>query len=212
MYIFPKPKEADETHAGVICAWHNSFSNEEIERIISEVESLIELPNSKIRFDRALTIGDEMDGVSRNDHDYQGKRTNYQLNLTDNAKHSEALRQANNQFYTNLFASVDWYRKRFGIEEEIHFKEPFNLLRYQYGQHYEAHYDGTTVSGRTVSAILYLNDNYSGGELEFPTYDLKIKPKAGTLYVFPSNYPYRHIAHPVTEGTKYAIVTWLHDR
>ena len=36
--------------------------------------------------------------------------------------------------------------------------------------------------------------------------------QTGMLLLFPSNYPYAHIAHHVTSGTKYAIVTWLHDR
>ena len=34
----------------------------------------------------------------------------------------------------------------------------------------------------------------------------------GMVILFPSNYAYRHIAHPVTSGTKYAIVTWIKDR
>jgi predicted 2-oxoglutarate/Fe(II)-dependent dioxygenase YbiX len=32
------------------------------------------------------------------------------------------------------------------------------------------------------------------------------------LILFPSNYAYSHIAHPVTSGTKYAMVTWIRDR
>jgi predicted 2-oxoglutarate/Fe(II)-dependent dioxygenase YbiX len=59
--------------------------------------------------------------------------------------------------------------------------------------------------------VLYLNDDYLGGEIEFPHYDVKIKPEAGTLVLFPSNYAYRHIAHEVTSGIKYALVTWIHD-
>jgi predicted 2-oxoglutarate/Fe(II)-dependent dioxygenase YbiX len=60
--------------------------------------------------------------------------------------------------------------------------------------------------------LLYLNDDYSGGELEFRNFQLKISPKKGMLLLFPSNFAYAHIAHPVTSGTKYAFVTWLHDR
>jgi hypothetical protein len=32
------------------------------------------------------------------------------------------------------------------------------------------------------------------------------------LILFPSNYAYSHIAHPITNGTKYAMVTWIKDR
>jgi predicted 2-oxoglutarate/Fe(II)-dependent dioxygenase YbiX len=60
--------------------------------------------------------------------------------------------------------------------------------------------------------LIYLNDDYEGGEIEFVNFDIKIKPKAGTLIMFPSNYPYSHIAHPVISGTKYAVSTFLHER
>ena len=32
------------------------------------------------------------------------------------------------------------------------------------------------------------------------------------LILFPSSYPYMHIAHPVTKGTKYNLVTWLREK
>jgi predicted 2-oxoglutarate/Fe(II)-dependent dioxygenase YbiX len=66
--------------------------------------------------------------------------------------------------------------------------------------------------GRALSAICYLNDDYEGGEIEFPEFKVKIKPEAGMLILFPSNFAYKHTAYPVTKGTKYALVTWIHDR
>jgi predicted 2-oxoglutarate/Fe(II)-dependent dioxygenase YbiX len=69
-----------------------------------------------------------------------------------------------------------------------------------------------TSTGRSVSAICYLNNDYEGGELEFPHFNLTIKPEPGMLILFPSNFAYAHIAHPIISGTKYALVTWLRDR
>ena len=86
------------------------------------------------------------------------------------------------------------------------------MLKYPISTEYKQHYDGSTSSGRSISAIVYLNDDYKGGEIEFPNFNVKIKPESGMLILFPSNYAYTHIAHPVTSGTKYAIVTWIHDR
>ena len=88
----------------------------------------------------------------------------------------------------------------------------YNILKYESGQEYKVHYDGATGQGRHISCILYLNESYEGGEIEFPAFGFKIKPQAGMLVMFPSNFAYRHIAHPVLSGTKYAMVTWLHDR
>jgi predicted 2-oxoglutarate/Fe(II)-dependent dioxygenase YbiX len=115
-----------------------------------------------------------------------------------------------NQTYLLLLAATIPYAKKHDIDEMFH--EGYNMLRYSGGQEYKAHKDGDTGSGRAVSAIIYLNDDYEGGHVEFVNFGIKIKPKPGMLLLFPSNYAYTHIAHPVTSGTKYAIVTWIHDR
>jgi predicted 2-oxoglutarate/Fe(II)-dependent dioxygenase YbiX len=113
--------------------------------------------------------------------------------------------------YLLLLSALEPYREKYGIQETL-WHEKYNMLRYRGGQEYKAHYDGDTAGGRCVSAILYLNNDYKGGEVEFVNFGIKIKPEPGMLLLFPSNYAYTHIAHPVLEGTKYAIVTWLHDR
>ena len=71
---------------------------------------------------------------------------------------------------------------------------------------------GSTDVSRQVSCVCYLNDDYQGGELEFPNFKVKIKPEQGMLILFPSSFPYLHIAHPITQGIKYTLVTWLRDK
>lgn len=51
------------------------------------------------------------------------------------------------------------------------------------------------------SITFYPNDNYDGGELNFPEIDLKIKPKAGSVVVYPSKHI--HESLPVFSGEKY---------
>jgi predicted 2-oxoglutarate/Fe(II)-dependent dioxygenase YbiX len=60
-----------------------------------------------------------------------------------------------------------------------------------------------------LSLVACFSDGFEGGELEFPFFDLKIKLEKNSLVLFPSNFPYTHIAHPVTSGTKYSLVTWF---
>ena len=50
-----------------------------------------------------------------------------------------------------------------------------------------------------ISNLLYLNDNYEGGELYFPEHDLMIKPKPGMLVSFPGNFWNRHGILPASE-------------
>jgi predicted 2-oxoglutarate/Fe(II)-dependent dioxygenase YbiX len=141
------------------------------------------------------------------------QRTNYNLGITKSANelNNQVAQNVHNQMYALLMAATVPYARKHNIMQLSH-GEGYNMLKYSAGQEYKAHYDGSTASARSVSVIVYLNDDYEGGELEFVNFGIKIKPPAGSLFIFPSNYPYAHIAHPVTEGTKYALVTWLHDR
>jgi predicted 2-oxoglutarate/Fe(II)-dependent dioxygenase YbiX len=59
------------------------------------------------------------------------------------------------------------------------------------------------------AALTYLNDDYEGGEIYFPEYDMEIKPKAGTLVFFPGSDLYTHGVRPITSGTRYAIMTFF---
>lgn len=85
-----------------------------------------------------------------------------------------------------------------------------NLLRYTKGGHLPAHQD-QGGSSRLVSSVTYLNDDYDGGEIEFAHYGVKIKPPAGSIVFFPSNYLGVHEIAEVTSGTRYAMPHWFHS-
>lgn len=84
----------------------------------------------------------------------------------------------------------------------------FQVLRYENKAEYRIHHDHGAHNERSLSMVCFLNDNFVGGELEFPYFDLKITPVQGMVVLFPSNFPYAHIAHPVEDGSKYSLVTW----
>ena len=201
MLVMPQLIKPTKIHAGCVAEYENIWTN--CAELIDVIEQEANDPDSGVVFNKAATQGGG---------EFDKRRTNKHLGLSKTAEVNEPLREINNKFYFTLASVIPTYREMFGLEEELYMTEGFNLLRYQTGQEYKAHFDGGTATRRSVSPILYLNDDYAGGELEFVNHNLKIKPKAGSLFLFPSSYPYRHIAHPVVDGTKYAIVTWLHDR
>jgi len=94
-----------------------------------------------------------------------------------------------------------------------------DILKYNQGQHYTAHTDHDQRSPRTISIIVNLNKDYTGGELVF--YDprvwrktklkeiKKINMNEGTIVFFPSTFLFPHAILPVTSGTRYSIVVWL---
>jgi predicted 2-oxoglutarate/Fe(II)-dependent dioxygenase YbiX len=84
--------------------------------------------------------------------------------------------------------------------------EQWQLVRYGEGQHFKTHLDEDCENPRTVSIIMYLNNDYSGGDLEYVWFNKIYKPKAGDTLIFPSNYIYSHKVNEVTSGTRYAVV------
>jgi predicted 2-oxoglutarate/Fe(II)-dependent dioxygenase YbiX len=91
---------------------------------------------------------------------------------------------------------------------------PGQLIRYFAGGFYRAHRDKgdedggskTSAGLRSVTVLLYLNDNYEGGVLEFPELSFTFTPEAGCALVFPATY--LHMALPIVTGCKMAYLMW----
>ena len=112
---------------------------------------------------------------------------------------------------------VDFKYKKTDIYGE---KEADNKLREIWQECYDPQYQAVRDYCRTYNIhnlryweafnfIRYFNDDYEGGELYFRLQNLNLKPQAGDLYIFPSNFMYPHQAKKVITGTKYSIVTML---
>ena len=96
------------------------------------------------------------------------------------------------------------------------------LLVYEPGGHYKAHYDavarwknpdGTIIWKKSVdrdlSTVLFLNSDFEGGEFVFPDLRVTIRPEPGLLVAFPSSQFYAHKVEPVISGTRYTMVNWM---
>ncbi len=174
-------------------AWFNPL--ETIQMI--EIETLN--PDSEMSWTIATTVGQEID-------------ESYQLEITSTLEESgnTVMKNVYNQMHLILLASTIPYAQKHGIEKMHH--EPYNILKCRGRQHYGAYPDREAATGRSISAIVYLNDDYNGGEIEFINFGIKIKPEPGMLMLFPSNYAYNYITHPVTDGIKYSVVAYIQGR
>lgn len=66
--------------------------------------------------------------------------------------------------------------------------------------HYSAH--------RDWSSVLYLNNDFEGGEFYFKEPHIKIEPKPGRLVIFGSGIDYIHGVKSVTKGARYTLPSW----
>ena len=83
--------------------------------------------------------------------------------------------------------------------------EGYNILRYQGdGQHgyHAVHSDWgyPNLTHRHLTFTMYLNEISEGGEIEFPTQDLLLKPEAGKAIIFPASWLYSHRTLPHRTG------------
>jgi hypothetical protein len=92
-----------------------------------------------------------------------------------------------------------------------------DFLNFKNGTYYWPHIDGQYMDGdmakrmmlnRDISCIVYLNDDYEGGEIYFKFLDTEIKPKKNSLLMFPCNWEYFHGVHKV-KGDRYSFVVWF---
>jgi hypothetical protein len=200
--LFPGVLEPSTTIGGCIDIYENAWENPQ--DTINIIEEEVKKEESEIYWERAGTEGNGP---------HQDIRTNRSMRITELSMitGNKVTQDVHNKFQMLLHATTPSYALRYGIQEQF-FHEYYWLLRYRDGQSYKQHYDSGSTLGRCISAVCYLNDNFVGGELEFVNFKVKIKPQAGMLILFPSNYAYSHIAHPLESGSKYNLVTWIRDR
>lgn len=60
-----------------------------------------------------------------------------------------------------------------------------------------------------LSSVIYLNDDYEGGELYFKDRGVSIKPKAGQLIGFPGNRHYKHGVTEIIGKDRFTLSSWL---
>jgi prolyl 4-hydroxylase len=99
--------------------------------------------------------------------------------------------------------------------------EPLQIMRYRPGQQYRTHLDriGEGTNQRLMTGIIYLNDNYSGGETRFPALDLDVRGKQGDMLLFRNltdegevDMEMRHAGLPTSAGVKYVASRWILQR
>jgi predicted 2-oxoglutarate/Fe(II)-dependent dioxygenase YbiX len=123
-------------------------------------------------------------------------------------KNNKIRHKLDNAIFDGASKCIQEYKAKFPrceIEED----SGYELLKYFKGCFYTEHVDSFKARPRAVSCSLILNDDFEGGEFAFFNRELKYKLEKGDALMFPSNFMYPHEVMPVTNGTRYSIVTWF---
>lgn len=96
--------------------------------------------------------------------------------------------------------------------------EPLHALRYRQGQQYRPHTDALpgVVNQRIMTAILYLNEGFDGGETLFVKRAVQIRARTGRLLIFANvdatgraEPLSEHAGLPVGSGEKWIVTRWI---
>ena len=100
--------------------------------------------------------------------------------------------------------------------------EPLQVLRYRPGQEYKLHVDALPPqvdNQRVLTALVYLNEDFEGGETDFPALGLSVRGKSGDALIFPNvddngrpDQRLRHAGKPVRNGQKLLASRWIRAR
>ena len=115
-------------------------------------------------------------------------------------------------------------RARRGIKERLRqffaipapiYSDTIQLVKWEGGQPMPPHADGVNPDGsphptphRAFAAIVYLNDDYDGGEIWFPNQNVRVPPRRGLLVAFRGGMSHMHGVTEVTRGVRYTMPSW----
>lgn len=96
--------------------------------------------------------------------------------------------------------------------------EPLAITRYGIGDQYRAHLDTLPDNSnpRATTVIIYLNENFEGGETHFLAVDIRVRPLAGSALMFHNqsadgqpDAATLHAGLPVETGVKWIATRWI---
>lgn len=179
--------------------FENAFSKEYCEDLIKAYDNAIEAGHGRTRQDSDKNFSK----VQKSDTQLFNPSNNIQIPIPDVAKFSEIFWGKCYPIYEEQFAPL----KDSGSHSSYYFKMQKTNLREGY---HIWHYESCTkaVSNRILTWMLYLNDVEEGGETEFLYQSMRVKPKQGTLLIWPAAFTHTHRGNPPLSNEKYVVTGW----
>lgn len=104
--------------------------------------------------------------------------------------------------------------EHFGISERL-YSDSQQLVLWNEGRQMPVHVDNAHPDGsrhntphRDFASVVYLNDDFEGGEVYFPYAGLRLKPRVGMLVGFRGSADCPHGVTRVTKGVRYTMPGW----
>jgi len=188
--------------------------------IILEIPALLTPKECDEIVETAKAVGMEDSEVTSYDNDFSTK-------LDENQRKSKQvfLQDSTGPLFEKI-ANITQKITKLPIKNQ----EMLQIVSYEEGGRFDEHFDGCiydditycnkinrNAGERKATLLMYLNDNFEGGETEFVYLDIKIKPKKGKAILFINTTDDQkiigeslHCGHPVYKGQKWICTKWIH--
>lgn len=178
--------------------FENAFSKEYCESLIKAYDTAIEAGFGRTRQDV-----EPYSKIEKADTQLYNQLNNIQIPIPNIAAFTEVFWGKCYPIYEKEFAVL----KDSGRHCSYSFKmQKTNLREGYHVWHYES--ANRELSCRLLTWMLYLNDVEEGGETEFLYQSMRVKPKQGTLLIWPAGFTHTHRGNPPLSNTKYIVTGW----
>lgn len=197
--VMTSKKHSWYEHTPFIWEYDNVVSNETCDTIVSLIQELS-------LHDEYLTKNTERSKVRNNSCINVSQVSKYDHNMmcADRTLHS---------IFSDIHAHYVMNNKRYFTLKNAQYLYTtscsYTYRTYDKSDYYDWHIDSSDHAHLLFSYILYLNDDFRGGDTLFLNQRLKVKPKKGSMLCFPCDMQTVHKSTAIQEGKKNIIWTCM---
>lgn len=134
-----------------------------------------------------------------------------------NSLPTETERTAKRIMQAARYRLIEAIRQFYGERDPI-YSDTIQLVRWSEGMSMPPHADNAHPDGsphelvhRKYASVVYLNEDYEGGELYLPRVGIEVKPKQGLLVGFRGDFTHEHGVKLITRGIRYTMPGWYSE-
>jgi hypothetical protein len=168
------------------------------------------LANKVVRFTNAFNPHSYIDIIEQvSDTVYPLMRTDRRPHLTMelptlfSSKDNLAAARLRSMCLSDMLPPITQYMSVYNIEKMIPKKDFITVSKLIPYSSMEAHVDDKEVVSDNFICMAYINDNFVGGELNFPDIGVTYSPSAGDIIIYQAKE--KHEVLELTEGSRYSF-------
>ncbi len=197
--------EAEELYKGIFVV-RNFLKEEEITAIESQLKTMTEEDWSKKYTESLFEFIKNQYGV---DTIEEAQALGHNIEIDKNWVDKNALIE-DIEIRNSINERLD---KIFGVFTDLNLQGVGSIQRQYEGVSLSYHVDSLSNPLVVFANVLYINDDFTGGELHFPNIDITYRPERGALIIFPSDDEYLHGVLPVGPGPiRYALPAFVNKK